>query len=103
MDAAFSFASSCRDESVCLIAGVVTWLVVTWQPVLLCEGACRLRGCPSNGRVSEFESDRLLSYQLWSMRSGLRGCFVVGLLVVSVASWSFMRRASMMRGFRLEW
>jgi hypothetical protein len=61
MDAAFSFASSCSDESVCLIAGATTWLFVVWQPVLLCEGACRLRGCPSNGRVSEFESDRVLS------------------------------------------
>ena len=57
MDSAFSFASSRSDESVCLIAGVVTWLFVTWQPVLLCEGAGRLRRCPSDGRVSAVEAD----------------------------------------------
>jgi hypothetical protein len=46
MDAAFSFASSCRDELVCLIAGVETWLVVSWQPVLLFEGCVQAAPMP---------------------------------------------------------
>ena len=59
-----------------------------------------LRGCPSDGRCSECESDWCVVYQLWMSLIGLVGCFRVCLILESLSVWWCTQRASMMLGCR---
>ena len=57
MRSSLSFASSCRDDACSPLRVCHLGWSVTGSLFALCGGAGRLRGCPSDGRGSEGESD----------------------------------------------
>ena len=57
MRSSLSFASSCRDDACSPLRVCHLGWSVTGSLFALCGGAGRLRGCPSDGRGSEDESD----------------------------------------------